>query len=152
RWRRVRRERAGGGLLEDPAQRCAEPRVPAATVGLVIHEGVNDADHGETRTRRIGDLSVATIRVPAEDALREVQAAHGIRARSKFYAARGNVENICSTGGIEHVRASKETRKCLTVVTVTDETKAGVLRNDVCRAVHLAATAAKRNSAVFFHE
>jgi len=62
------------------------------------------------------------------------------------FAGRGHMEDICSAGGIEHVRASEEARKGLAIPAVAGETEAGVRRHAVSDAAHLAAPVAKRQS------
>ena len=56
------------------------------------------------------------------------------------------MEDICSAGGIEHVRPFQETRKGLAVLAVAGETEAGIWPNVVCDAAHVTAPAAKRES------
>jgi hypothetical protein len=73
-----------------------------------------------------------------------VQAAHGIRARGKFHAARWHMEDICSARCIEHVPPIEEARKRLAVLAVADEAEAGVRPNFVRDAAHMSAPAAKR--------
>lgn len=51
------------------------------------------------------------------------------------------MEDVCSASYIEHVRLLQEVRKRLAVLTVADETEAGVGRNFVRDAVHLAVPA-----------
>jgi dGTP triphosphohydrolase len=54
------------------------------------------------------------------------------------------VEDVCSTRFIEHVWPLEEARERLTVLAVADETEAGVRRNFVRDAAHVAASAAKQ--------
>ena len=107
---------------------------------------MNESDNREARTGSVADWGAATISVPTEDFAREMQAAYRVRARCKLHAARWHVENICSACCIEHVRSLEEARKRLAVLAVADETGAGVRRNFVCDAAHMAAPAAKRES------
>jgi hypothetical protein len=143
-WRRcVRRERPDGGALEDLAKGRAE-HVISGTVSIVAHERMNDADNREAWAGSVADRGPATISVPAEDLAGEVQAAHSVRAGGKLHTARWHVEDVCSTRFIEHVWPLEEARERLTVLAVADETEAGVRRNFVRDAAHVAASAAKQ--------
>jgi hypothetical protein len=143
RRRRVRRERPDGGALEDSAKGRAE-HVISGTVSIVAHERMNDADNWEPWAGSVADRGPATTSVPAEYLAGEVQAAHSVRARDKLHAARWHVEDVCSTRSIEHVWPLEEARECLAVPAVADETEAGVRRNFIRDAAHVAASAAKR--------
>src|SRR6185436_2052355 len=145
RRRRVRRERSDSGTLEDPAKRRAERIVPGTTASIVVHERMNDADNREARTGGIADRGPATIRVPAEDLAGEMQAAHGVYTRGQLHTTRRHLENVCSACRIEHVRTAEETRERLTIPAVTHEAEAGVGRNFVRDAAHVAAPATQRD-------
>jgi hypothetical protein len=54
------------------------------------------------------------------------------------------VEDIGPASLIEHIRPSKEARERLAIPAVADETEAGVRRDIVCDAPHMAASATKR--------
>src|ERR1700744_5024193 len=112
----------------------------------MAHESVNQSDNREARTSRVGDRGAATLRVPAEDLVGELQAAHRVRARCKLHAACWHMEDLCSACGIEHVRSFEEASKRLAIPAVADETEAGVRRNFVGDAAHVTAPAAKRQS------
>ena len=142
RRRRVRRERSDRGALEDSAKGRAEHFISGRAVSIKAHERMNESDNREARTGRVADWGAATIGVPTEDLAGEMQAAHRVRAHCKLHAARRHMEDICSA--FEHVRSFKEARKRLAVLAVADETKAGVRRDLVCDAAHVAAPAAKR--------
>jgi hypothetical protein len=141
---RVRRQRADGGALEDPAKRCAEHLISGKAISIVAHERMNEADNREARPGGVGDWCPATLSVPAVDPAGEVQAAYGFRARGKLHAARRHMEDIRSARGIEHVRPLEKTRKRLAVLAVADETEAGIWRNVVGDAAYVAAQASKR--------
>jgi hypothetical protein len=113
-------------------------------MAISIHERMNEADNREVGAGSVADRGSATISVPAEDLAGKVQAAHSIRARGKLHAARWHLENVCSARCIEHVWPLKEARKRLAVLAVTNKTEAGVRRNFVRGAAHVAAQAAKR--------
>ena len=145
RRRRVRRRRPDGGALEDSAKRCAEHLISGEATSIVAHERMNEADNRKARSRSVGDWCPATLSVPAEDPAGEVQAAHGVRASGKFYAARRHMEDIRSPRSIEHVRPLEKARKRLAVLAVADETEAGIWRNVVGDAAYVAAQAVKRD-------
>jgi hypothetical protein len=105
---------------------------------------VNKADNREAGAGSVGDRSSATISVPAEDLLGEVQAAHGFGARSKLHAAPRHVKDISSARSIEHVWPLEKARKRLAILAVTDETEAGIWGNFVGNAAYVAAEATKR--------
>jgi len=95
-------------LLEDAATRRAEHLVAGPTMGIMVHERMDDADDRETRAGRVTDRGLATIGVPAEDLIGEHQAAHGVRACGQFHAAGGHLEDVCSACCIEHVRTARK--------------------------------------------
>jgi hypothetical protein len=74
-----------------------------------------------------------------------MQATHGICTRGQLYAACRHLENVCSACGIEHVRTAEETRERLAIPAITDEAEAGVGRNLVRDAAHVAAPATQRD-------
>ena len=145
RGRCVRRKWPDGGALEESAKGRPEQIIPGtATSFTMAHERMNEANNREARAGSIADGGPATIGVPAEDLAGEVQAAHGVRARSKLHAARRHMEDICSARRIEHVWPFEEARKRLAIPAVADETEAGIRRHFVCDAAYVAALAAKR--------
>ena len=144
RRRRIRRKRRDSGTLEDSAKGHAERLIPRADISFVIHERMNEANNRESRTGSVRHWGPATISVPAEDPAGEVEAAHGLRAGGKLHAARWHMEDICSACCIEHVRPLEEARKRLAVQAVAEEAEAGIWRNFVRDAAHVAAPAAKR--------
>jgi hypothetical protein len=146
RRRRVRRQRPDRGALEDSAKGRAERLIPGTAVSIKAHERMNEADNREARTGRVADWGAATISIPTEDPAGEMQAAYRVRACCKLHAARRHMENIRAACCIEHVRSFEETRKGLAVPAVADETEAGIRRNLICDAAHMAAPAAKRDS------
>jgi hypothetical protein len=144
RRRRIRRERRDSGTLEDSAKWRAERLISGAAISFVIHERMNEADNRESRAGSVRHWGPATISVPAEDPAGEVEAAHGVGARGKLHAARWHMEDIRSACCIDHVRLFEEARKRLAVQAVADEAEAGVWRNFVRDAAHVAAPASKR--------
>jgi hypothetical protein len=82
-----------------------------------------------------------TIGIPAQDPAEGLQPAHRIGARSERHAAGRHMEDICAACLIEHVRPLKKARKRLAVGAVADKPQAGVRRNLVCNASHVAAQA-----------
>ena len=138
-------ERPDGGTFVDAAERRTEHLVPGTTVGLVIHEGKNDADDREVRPGGgVGNRGPATIGVPAQNLVREAQAPKGVRARGELHAPGRHLEDVCPAGRVEHVRSLEETGERLAVLAVADEAEAGG-RGDVARdAAHTAALTPKR--------
>jgi len=110
----------------------------------MAHEGMYEADNGEARTSSIADRCPATIRVPAEDLAGDVQAANSVCACGELHAARWHLEDVCSAGSVEHIRALEETRERLAILTIADKAETGVRRNFVRDATHMAAPATKR--------
>jgi hypothetical protein len=145
RRRRIRLQRRGRGIFEDAAKWRTEHLIAGSAIRLVVHEAVDEADNGKTRTGRVAHRGSATVGVPPEDPAGELQATHGIRACGQLHAPGRHVEDIRSTRGIEHVRPIEETRKGPAIAAVADEAKAPVRRNAVCNATHMAAPAAKRD-------
>src|SRR6185312_7919910 len=96
RRRRVCRQRAGGGALVDSTKLRAEHLIAGAAIGLWVHEGMNEPDHGKARARRVGDRSSAAFRVPAEHSFGELQAAKGISARGQLHPTDWHLENVRS--------------------------------------------------------
>ena len=105
---------------------------------------MNEADNREAWAGSVANRGPATISVPAEDLAREAQAAHSVRARGKLYAARGHLKDVRSTRRIEHIRPLQETRKRLAILAVTDEAEAGIRRNFMRDASHMATPATKQ--------
>jgi len=140
----VRWERPKGRALENTAKRRAERLIPGTAIGIVVHERMNEADNRKARARGVADRGPATISVPADDLAGEAQAAHSARSRGELHATCWHVEDVSSTCRIEHVRPLQEARKRLAVLAVADETEAGVRRNFMRDAAHMAAPAAKR--------
>ena len=114
------------------------------TISIVTHERMYEADNREARAGSVADWGLATISVPAEDCAGKAQAAHTILARSKLEAARWHVEDVCSACCVEHVGSLEKACERLTVLAVADEAEAGVGRNFIRDAAHVATPAAKR--------
>ena len=143
---RIRRERPDGGAFEDAAERQAEDLVSGTTVGLVVHERMNDGDDREARScGGVGDRSPTTIRVPPKDLVGERQTPHRIHASGDPHAPGRHLEDVRSAGGVEHVRTSDETSERLTVLAVADEAEAGRRRDAARDTTHATALAPKRD-------
>ena len=106
---------------------------------------MNHADDREVRAGGgVGNRGPATIRVPAQNLVGKAQAPHGVRARCQPHAPWRHLEDVRSTGRVEHVRPLEETRERLAVLAVADEAEAGGRGNITRYAAHTAAPAPKR--------
>lgn len=141
---RVRRERPDSGALKESAAWCAERLVSGTTIGIVAHEGMNDANNREARAGSVADRGPATFGVPAEHHVGEMQAAHGVGAGRNLHAAHWHLEYVCSACRVEHVRPIEEACECLAILAVADETQALGRRNAARDTAYMAAPAPKR--------
>ena len=108
-----------------------------STVGLMVHEGMNQRDNREARPGGgVANRGPATIGVPAQHLVGEAQAPHGVRARGELHAPGRHLEDVRSAGRVEHVRPLEETRERLAVLAVADEAEAGGGRDIVRDAAH----------------
>jgi hypothetical protein len=99
----------------------------------------------DTRARSgIRNRGPATIGVPAENFVRELEASHGVGAYGQLHAAGRHLHDVRAAGCVEHVRAVEEARKALTVLAVADEAEAAGGREFARNAAHAAASASER--------
>src|SRR5262245_57058752 len=91
----------------------------------------------------IGNWGPATIGVPAEDFVGELQASQIVRACSELYAPGWHLEDVGSAGRVEHVCPIEEPRELLAVLAIANKAEAA-RRADVARyTAHVAALATK---------
>jgi hypothetical protein len=114
RWqrRRIRRQRSGGGVFTNAAERRAEHLAAAPAIALMVNEG----NHREARAGGgVGDRRPATIGVPAQDLgfVTQTQASYGVDARGDLHAARRHLKDVRSARGVEHVPPLEQARECL---------------------------------------
>jgi hypothetical protein len=105
-------------------------------------------DQAEKRNARAGsgirNRGPATIGVPAENFVRELEASHRVGAYGQLHAAGRHLHDVRAAGWVEHVRAVEEARKGLTVLAVADEAEAAEARELARNAAHTAAPTLQR--------
>jgi len=122
--RRGRRLRngPGGGPFIDAAGRRAEHRFAGAAISVMVHDGMNDADDREPRTRRIRDRSAAARAVPAKDpAMAQADASQRVCSCGQPDAPGRHLEDVRSAGRVEDIVPFEEPRERLAVLAIADQ-------------------------------
>ena len=134
----ARCERPDGRAFVTAAERWAQNFVAGPIAARVVHEGMNHADDREARAGgSVGNRSVATCGVPAQDLVGELETPHGVCARSKPHSPGRHLEDVRSAGRVEHVPPIEEMSKRLAILAIAEQTRRNPVDEDTWLATPL---------------